>query len=38
MGRGGLAWVVDHVGYDALAISADDRVLRTAGLDAPKVA
>jgi thiamine biosynthesis lipoprotein len=29
MGREGLAWVADHAGYGALAITADDRVVWT---------
>jgi hypothetical protein len=38
MGRRGLGWVADHAGYDVVAITADDRVLRTVGHDAPRVA
>jgi thiamine biosynthesis lipoprotein len=38
MGRRGLGWVADHAGYDVVAITADDRILRTVGRDAPKVA
>jgi FAD:protein FMN transferase len=34
MGRDGLAWVAGHPGYDALAITWDDAVIWTAGMDA----
>jgi thiamine biosynthesis lipoprotein len=33
MGLGGLAWVADHTGYGALAITADDRVIWTPTID-----
>jgi thiamine biosynthesis lipoprotein len=33
MGRDGLAWVAGHPGYDALAITWDDAVIWTAGMD-----
>lgn len=37
MGLDGLAWVAGHPGYEALAITADDRVVWTPGLDAYRV-
>ena len=33
MGRDGLGWVAAHPGYDALAITWDDAVIWTAGMD-----
>ena len=33
MGRDGLAWVARHPGYDALAITWDDAMTWTAGMD-----
>jgi thiamine biosynthesis lipoprotein len=33
MGQAGLEWVAGHKGYDALVITADDRVLWTPGMD-----
>jgi FAD:protein FMN transferase len=34
MGLDGLAWVAGHPDHEAMAITADDRIVRTAGMDA----
>jgi len=33
MGRDGLGWVAGHPGYDALAITWDDALIWTRGMD-----
>lgn len=34
MGRDGVAWLAERVGYEALAITDDDRLVWTPGMDA----